>query len=166
VLQEFNQGGYFMKNIFKATLPLLFASVCLAQSEVTWRTFVGNTQNNPVAGIPSAGLPWFDTGGTVTVNLANGQVQFVINGLVLVGGNSSGTTGGVAMVVGTLVCNPGATDGQAIIDTPSVPLSGQGDAAFSGNLMSTPPATCNNPIFLIRSTTGSEPWFATAAVRL
>ena len=115
-----------------------------------------------MAGIASGGLPWITSGGNATVNFTDGTVTFVVEGLVLVGGAASGTRAGVATVKGTLVCDPGAGD-QVIIDTPLVPLSSQGNAAFSGHFEITPPPTCINPLFLIRTSGGA--WIATGAVR-
>jgi hypothetical protein len=110
-----------MKKVVKVMLPLLFAAASFAQSNATWLRIVGVITapgvSNPVAGIPSGGLPWTTTSGAVTVNLTSGAVTFDVVGLVLVGGNASGTPDGVTSVKGTLVCDPGATD-QVIIDTP------------------------------------------------
>jgi hypothetical protein len=157
-----------MKKVVMVMLPLLFAAASFAQSTASWLRIVGVITapgvQNPVAGIPSGGLPWTTTSGAATVNLTTGVVTFVVDGLVLVGGNASGTPDGVTSVKGTLVCDPGATD-QAIIDTPAVPLSSRGNAAFSGNFESALPATCINPLFLIRVAPAGA-WIATAAVRL
>ncbi|HYK58349.1 MAG TPA: hypothetical protein VEV85_02870 [Bryobacteraceae bacterium] len=154
-----------MKKVVKVMLPLLFAATSFAQTNATWLRIVGVITapqvSNPVAGIASGGMPWTTSGGTATVNFTNGTVAFVVEGLVLVGGNASGTRGGVASVRGTLVCDAGAAD-QVIIDTPVVPLSAQGNASFSGHFESAPPPTCINPLFLIR--TGAV-WIATGAVR-
>jgi len=156
-----------MKKVVKVMLPLLFAATSFAQTNATWLRIVGVITapqvSNPVAGIASGGMPWTTSGGTATVNFTNGTVAFVVEGLVLVGGNASGTPDGVTSVKGTLVCDPGATD-QVVIDTPAVPLSSQGNAAFSGNFVSALPPTCINPLFLIRTSGGA--WIATAAVRL
>lgn len=145
---------------------LVFASTSVANaSVVSWETIVGVITapgtSNMVAGINSGG-PWATTGGSAIVNLANGDISFKVEGLNLVGGNNSGTPGPVTAVKGTLVCNPGAGEGQAVLDTPTVPLSPQGDAEFIGNLGSVP--TCNNPLFLVR--VGSGIWIATGLVRV
>ena len=157
-----------MKNVVRVMLPLLFATASFAQSNTVWHRTVGVITApgvaNPVAGIASGGLPWTASGGTVTVNLATGAVAFVVDGLVLVGGNASGTPGGVTSVRGTLVCDPGATD-QVIINTPVVPLSAQGNAAFSGQFEGPPPpATCAKPVFLVLASPANV-WIATGAVR-
>jgi hypothetical protein len=97
------------------------------------------------------------------VNLTTGGTVFLVEGLVLVGGNNTGTPGPVTSVKGTLVCNPGSTT-QAVIDTAAVPLDAQGNAAFFGSLASVPPSSCTNPLFLIR-VPGPNLWIATGAVR-
>jgi len=133
---------------------------------VRWENIVGVITapgvNNPVAGIASGLLPWTATRGKARVNLANGDVGFRVEGLVLVGSNSAGTRGDLTEVKGTLVCNPGATD-QAVVDTPAVPFSVFGDAQFVGSLGSLP-SPCNNPLFLVRLVNGR--WIATGAVRV
>ena len=155
-----------MKNVVKAMLLLLFATASFAQSTTVWHRIVGVITapgtSNTVAGIMSGG-PWTTSGGNATVNFTQGIVTFVVEGLVLVGGNNSGTPDFVTSVRGTLVCNPGAAD-QVIRNTVLVPLSSQGNAAFSGNFLGgAPPATCTNPLFLIRVDAGV--WIATGAVR-
>ena len=155
-----------MKKLVKMMLPLFFAAASFAQSNATWQRIVGVITapgvSNPVAGIASGALPWTTTSGTATVDFTSGVVTFNVTGLVLVGGNASGTPDGVTSVKGTLVCSPGTGD-QAIIDTPAVPLSAQGNAAFTGHFEGSAPASCTNPLFLIR--TLGNAWIATGAVR-
>jgi hypothetical protein len=83
-----------------------------------------------------------------------------VEGLVLVGGNATGTPGPVTSVVGTLVCNPGTAD-QAILDTGAANLSSAGNAELSFKL--NVPSTCNSPLFLIRA---GVRWIATGAMRV
>ena len=147
---------------------LLFASASFANgTTVGWETIVGVITSpaspNMVDGISPGGAPWATTGGSAIVNLASGAISFQVKGLNLVGGTSSGTPGPVTAVKGTLVCNPGGGDSQAILDTPTVPLSPRGDAQFIGNLEGVP-ETCNNPLFLVR--TGMGAWLATGLVRV
>jgi hypothetical protein len=107
----------------------------------------------PSGQISSGTLPWVTRSGSARVDLTSGHVQFNVNGLVLIGGNGSGTAGSVDQVIGTLVCNPGSTDAsqlQAIVDTPPVALSTLGNARFSGQLTGDVPFPCSNPLFLIR----------------
>src|SRR5262245_5670575 len=138
------------------------------ESVVTWRNLVGNITapgiDNPVAllrddnglvisQISSGSLPWTTRSGSASVDLVTGAVRFTVNGLVLNGGNATGTAGVVNVVTGTLVCNPGSSDEaqpQAILDTPSVALSPNGNARFSGQLIDGVPPLCGSPLFLIR----------------
>src|SRR6516225_6926500 len=145
-----------MKRVFALLFSLLFASTSLASDDavVRWRNIVGVITapgvSNTVAGIHSGGLPWTVAAGRARLDLATGVVTFFVEELVLVGGNASGTPGPVKSVKGTLVCNPGSTDDQAVIDTPAVPLDAQGNADFDGKLSSIPLLSCVNPLFLIR----------------
>lgn len=158
-----------MRKTLVLLVLLLFASAAVGEDDavVRWQTIVGVITapgvNNPVAGIPSGALPWTAKGGKARVNLANGDVGFKVAGLVLVGGNVIGTRGDLTEVKGTLVCNAG-TGTQAVIDTPAVPFSVQGDAEFVGSLESLPPTPCANPLFLIRLV--NNRWIAAGAVRV
>jgi hypothetical protein len=136
-------------------------------SVVNWRTIVGvitapdidnpvavvtNQQGTVVTKISAGTLPWTARDGSARVDLISGAVEFSVRGLVLVGGNASGTSP-INQVTGTLVCNPGSTDNaqpQTILDTPPVALSALGDARFSGELTAPVPFHCTNPLFLVR----------------
>jgi hypothetical protein len=159
-----------MKTISVLLVALLIPSASLSQDDgavVRWNNIVGVITaplvNNPVAGIPSGLFPWHATRGEALVNLATGDVEFEIQGLVLVGTNFSGTRGDLTQVKGTLVCNPG-TAAQAVLDTDAVPFSEQGGAQFAGNL-GTVPIPCANPLFLVRLPANNR-WIATGAVRV
>ena len=134
---------------------------------VRWGRLVGVITaqgiSNPVAGVASGETPWTTSIGAAAVDLTNGDAAFFVQGLVLVGGNTSGTTGPVKSVKGALVCNAGAAD-QTVIDTPAVPLDAQGNAEFKGDLAKVPPASCSNPMFLILNAPKNV-WIATGAVR-
>jgi hypothetical protein len=168
---QLEEDGTTMRKAFALLLllPLFLTTAAFAadgnETTVRWRTIVGNINDpgtsNPVAGIPSGGLPWTTTGGRARVNLATGQMAFNVSGLVLNGGNASGTPDGVANVKGTLVCNPG-TPAQSVHDTATVALSAEGDAEFIGTLGSLP--ACANPLFLVRVPANNS-WIATGAVR-
>jgi hypothetical protein len=158
-----------MKIVCSTLFLVVFACASSAQviPVLRWERIVGNINapgvNNPVAGVPSGGLPWTTTAGAASVNILNGAITFQVQGLVLVGGNFTGTTDQVTTVLGTLICNAG-TPTQAFIDTPPVPLSPVGDAQFTGTLVGIP-AACATPIFLIRQNTPTPgPWIATGAV--
>jgi hypothetical protein len=146
----------------------LFAHGHDYSSVVNWRNIVGVITapgvDNPVAvttggdgnvltKVSSGTLPWVTRTGSASVDLTTGAVEFSVRGLVLNGGNASGTSGPINQVTGTLVCNPGSTDvnqPQAILDTPPVALSALGNAYFTGELTTAVPAPCDGPLFLIR----------------
>jgi len=117
--------------------------------------------DNPVSGIHSGTSPWTTRNGNAKINLATGEGSFEVEGLVLNGGNVTGTPGPITSVVGTLVCNVGSTMGpaEAIIDTPAASLSRLGDAELSFKI-NVPPA-CSNPVFLLRIPQFGLRWIAT-----
>jgi hypothetical protein len=90
------------------------------------------------------------------INLTTGEGSFDVEGLVLNGGNASGTPGAVSSVIGTLVCNAGSPAGsvEAAIFTPATSLSAAGDAELSFRIGV--PSACNNPLFLIRVAPGLD----------
>ena len=164
-----------MKKVLAVLLPLaLYASGTFAwdndDSIVRWRTIVGNitvSANDAVGGINPGSTPWSTTGGRARVNLATGHVSFDVEGLVLNGGNATGTPGPIDQVEGSLICDAG-TDNQTIFTTAPVPLNAQGNADFSGTFGSSP-GTCTNPLFLVRigpdRPGANQRWIATGAVR-
>jgi hypothetical protein len=160
-----------MKYMFGALLSLLFASAAFADSSVVrWDSIVGVITvpglDNPVADIHGGATPWTTTRGQATINLNNGGTGFFVQGLVINGGTSTGTTGPISAVIGTLVCNAGQGD-EKVYDTSPVSLSPLGNAGFSGNIGAID-APCNNPLFLIRIAQPAGAfgrWIATGAVR-
>jgi hypothetical protein len=163
-----------MKKITAVLLPL---TLCAAtafgledeSSIVRWNSIVGVITapgvDNPVGTIHGGAGPWSVRGGRAQVNLSNGLTSFDVDGLVLNGGTSSGTPGAISAVKGTLVCNSGGA--ATILDTTPVPLDVHGDAHFTGQLAAVP-ASCDNPLFLIRidSPVGAAGrWIATGSER-
>jgi hypothetical protein len=159
---------------FAASLILVAASVLpshAADTVVRWQKVVGvitaPNVDNPVAGISAGTLPWTTKGGSAHINLTTGTGSFEVEGLVLNGGNATGTTGPITSVVGTLVCNPGGDNTnppvQVTVDTPAAPLSAQGNAELSFKM--NVPQTCTNPLFLIRIPQFGLRWIAAGAVR-
>jgi hypothetical protein len=144
-----------MKKVVAVLLPLLFCTAAVMALDfgefVRWNSIVGVITapgvDNPVSGIHAGAGPWSVHSGRARVNLTTGATFFDVDGLVLNGSNSSGTPGPVTAVMGTLVCNPGATP--AILDTTPVALNVHGDAQFAGQISGIP-STCNNPLFLVR----------------
>ena len=163
-----------MKKMLVVVLTLMFASTAFAFDEddsiVRWRNIVGVITainvDNPVGNIHAGTFPWSVRNGRASVDLANGAASFEVEGLTIVGTAFSGTPGPVTAVTGTLVCNAG-TNSQMALDTASVPLNVRGDAHFSGHIHNIP-ATCNNPLFLVRiaSPAGAAGfWIATGTER-
>jgi len=142
-------------------------------SIVQWNRIVGvitaPNVDNPVAGISAGTLPWTTRQGRAHVNLATGEASFDVEGLVLIGGNATGTPGPINRVTGTLVCNPGTTV-QAVRNSAEVELSPRGNAHFHGEIHGIP-ATCSDPLFLVRigpsfpSPGAVGRWLATGADR-
>ena len=161
-----------MKTIFALAITVVCGGSVFASqynpSVVTWTNIVGVITapgiDNPVAvvsdengkvvsQVQSGTLPWRTRTGTARVDLATGGVEFSVSGLVLIGGNTTGTATPINQITGTLVCNPGSSDAsqpQAILDTEPVTLSTLGNAKFSGELTTNVPYPCASPLFLIR----------------
>jgi len=150
---------------------LCSATTAFAQNDavVRWKTIVGNitvSNNDAVGGINPGTTPWSTVGGRARVNLATGHVSFDVDGLVLNGGNATGTPGPVDQVEGSLICDAGQKD-QTIFTTTPVPLTRKGmrilrDIQYhSGHL--------HKPLFLVRFgpdlPAANQRWIATGAVR-
>jgi hypothetical protein len=163
-----------MNKILLLALLLAPAALFAQQADdsvVQWERIVGvitaPNVDNPVAGIKAGAGPWTTRDGHARIDLLTGRASFDVEGLVLVGGNSSGTPGPVATLNGTLVCNAG-TGNQEIIDTAEVKLSSEGNAHFRGQLDHLP-AACASPLFLVRIgsslSAAAGRWLGTGAVR-
>jgi hypothetical protein len=152
-----------MKKVCLLSLTLCAAAFGQADTVVRWRGIEGVITapgvDNPVGQVHSGGLPWTTRSGSARINLTTGGGSFDVEGLVLNGGTASGTPGGVASVVGTLVCNAGSPAGtvETAIDTPAAALNSAGDAELTFRI--NVPPVCNNPLFLIRVPSGR--WIAT-----
>jgi hypothetical protein len=152
-----------MKKVCLLTLTLCAGAFAQTDTVVRWRGIEGVITapgtDNPVGQIHSGGGPWTTQDGNARIDLDTGEGSFEVEGLVLNGGNASGTPGPVASVIGTLVCNPGSPAGstEMAIDTPATPLSAEGNAELSFKI--NVPAACNHPVFLIRVPSGR--WIAT-----
>ena len=143
-----------------------------------WKQIVGvvtapNVDNPVASSVDTSGAtnaihagagPWTATSGNARVDLSNGTVTFTVSGLVLNGGNFTGTVPAtIPKVVGTLVCNSGTQDVVVTKDTPPTTITSEGDADFSGQFTTSVPPSCANPLFLIRVPSGR--WIASGAVR-
>jgi hypothetical protein len=165
-----------MKKVLAVLLPLTLCAAAAFgfdndDSVVRWKSIVGVITalnvDNPVGNIHSGTFPWHARSGRASVNLSTGATAFEVDGLVINGAVFSGTPGPIDAVTGTLVCNAGDNT-QAVLDTTAVPLNVHGDARFSGHIAGIP-ASCGNPIFLLRIATPATGavgrWIATGAER-
>jgi hypothetical protein len=157
------------------------ASSATTTQLLQWKTIFGIKESGDVVGVGTpgtgtgaitGGAPWETLGGSAAVDLANGDVNFEVEGLILavgtnfVSGDSFvtppasglpiGTPAGITEVKGTLVCNVSGTGGPSVwVDTPVTTLDAQGNAHFSGSFSSSIPSDCTtdpttNDAFLIR----------------
>jgi hypothetical protein len=152
-----------MRKVCLLLLTLCAGAFAQTSTTVRWRGIEGVITtpgaDNPVGQIHSGAGPWTTRNGNARINLDTGEGTFEVEGLVMNGGPSSGTPGGVTSVVGTLVCNPGNALGspETPIDTPPANISATGDAELSFKIIV--PPVCNKPVFLIRVASGR--WIAT-----
>jgi hypothetical protein len=104
-----------------AAFVLVFLSFGLVSAvaqdpTVTWKEVHGIVVPGSIVGagtgaVTGGGLPWITSGGVAHVNLATGQVQFVVRGLVLAAGSPIGTRGDINAVFATLVCDTNGSAG-------------------------------------------------------
>ena len=172
-----------MKKVLAVLLSLAFCATAVFaldndDSVVRWRSIAGvlaggnthppNGIGNPVGNLPSGNFPWSIRSGHASVNLSTGATSFEVEGLVINGSAVSGTPGPVTAVKGTLVCNASFVSNGEVLDTTAVPLNVHGDAHFSGQIQNIP-ASCGNPLFLVRVVTPGGPednrWIATGIGR-
>ena len=152
-----------MKTVCLLLLTLCAGAFAQTDTVVRWRGMEGVITapgvDNPVGQIHSGAGPWTARSGNARIDFATGCGSFEVEGLVLNGGSASCSSGTVANVVGTLVCNAGSPAGtvETAIDTPAAALSSAGNAELSFKI--NVPAACNNPLFLIRVPSGR--WIAT-----
>jgi hypothetical protein len=160
-------------------LLLAISAAAAEDQDVHWRQIVGIILPASVVGsgtgaVTGGGFPWTTTRGVAHIDLQNGEIQFVVRGLVLAGGNAIGTRGPITAVNGTLICDADGTAGggnSVTVETPSVSLSATGDAQFSGSVGSLPAVCSTQPdlAFLVRVTgvngvSVEGPWIANGAV--
>ena len=164
-----------MKKMLALLAVLCSATAAFAHHQddtvVRWRSIVGVITalnvDNPVGAIHSGTFAWQARSGRASVNLSTGAAFFEVEGLTINGSVFSGTPGPIDAVTGTLVCNAGGRT-PTVLDTAAVPLNVNGDALFYGHIAGVP-ASCGNPIFLLRIATPATGavgrWIATGAER-
>lgn len=114
---------------------------------------------NDVNGVAPGGRPWVIRKLRATVD-ADGNIRAKGEGLLLGGGAGVGTRGPVTQVAATLFCGAGAA--LVTLNSRAVELDRRGDFEIRGTLSAVPPATCENPVLIIRSAPNGVPgaWFA------
>jgi hypothetical protein len=173
--------------LFLALCALLGSARPAIAWELQWKTVLGIQQTGDQVGVGTGavfgGAPWATTGGSVHVDLDNGDVNFEVTGLILAVGSVPslktlgvpiGTPGPVTEVKGTLVCDVDGTanGGNSLdFDTPATTLSADGNAHLRGSFVKALDPLCssdNDDAFVIRIV---EPaafagaWIAFGAVR-
>lgn len=115
----------------------------------------GAVAANDVNGVAPGGRPWFIHKLKATVYV-DGTIAVKGRGLILGGGASTGTRGGVTQVAATLFC------GTTPFNSGAAPIAVNGDFEIRGALSAVPPSPCATPILLIRNAPGGVPgaWFA------
>ena len=164
-----------MKKVCAMLCLLLGASLSHAQNSSTlvrWNSIAGVVTaqgvDNPIGNTVHSGtFAWTARGGFATVDLASGAARFHVEGLVVNGTKFSGTPGPIPAVIGTLVCNAG-TNTEAVLNMNQVAtFDAQGNAQLVGRIASIP-ATCANPLFLLRIANlagANGRWIATGTER-
>ena len=113
---------------------------------------------NTVRGISPPGQIWVIADLDADVS-TDGHIFVRGRGLLLGGGNTIATNGGQS-VFATLFCGPAASATASSSNTTGVPLAANGDFSIDDTLSPTPANPCDTPVLLIRSTAGTNAWFA------
>jgi hypothetical protein len=123
-----------------------------------------NVTRNIVRDVNPAGQIWVISAFRADVKV-DGRIRVVGRGLLLGGGNTIGTNGN-ASVFATLICAAVEPFTQfSTDDVTGVPLAANGDFRIDDVLVPAPPAECDSPVLLIRTTVGGG-WFAAGIPKL
>jgi|SRR5437879_2475181 len=107
---------------------------------------------NDIRGVAPGGQPWVIRRLEAKVK-DNGDIRAEGKGLLLAGGNSIGTTGGLPTVFATLFCGSDVSHNSGVH-----PLAADGDFKIKDTLSPPPPTPCTSPVLLIRVAAGR--WIA------
>jgi hypothetical protein len=120
-----------------------------------------NVTLNTVRGVLPAGQIWVIAALKADVS-TDGRIRVRGRGLLLGGGNAIGFNGN-ASVFATLICEPTAPFTQHNTALTGVPLEANGDFRID-DVLTSPPQECASPVLLIRTTGGTQPWFAAGII--
>jgi hypothetical protein len=113
---------------------------------------------NTVRGISPPGEIWVIAGLDADVS-TDGRIFVRGRGLLLGGGNGIGTNGGQS-VFATLFCGAAGSATASSSNPTGVPLAADGDFIIDDVLSRAPANPCDTPVLLIRTTVGTNAWFA------
>lgn len=113
---------------------------------------------NTVRGISPPGQIWVIAGLDADVR-TDGRIFVRGRGLLLGGGNGVGTNGGQS-VFATLFCGDTASATASSSNATGLPLAADGDFIIDDVLSPAPANPCDTPVLLIRTTAGTNAWFA------
>lgn len=132
-------------------------------SNVVVNAGVTTVSANTVRGIAPSGQIWriADLHANVSVD---GHIRVQGRGLLLGGGNSIGTNAN-QRVFATLFCGAATSATAFSSEAAGVALDTDGDFTIDDQLSSLPPTPCESPVLLIRTTSGTRPWFAAGIPR-
>jgi len=123
-----------------------------------------NVTQNIVRGVAPAGQIWVIAAFRADVKV-DGRIRVDGRGLLLGGGVDIAMNGN-ASVFATLICAAVAPFTQfSTEDVTGVPLAANGDFRIDDVLVPAPPAECDSPVLLIRTTAGGT-WFAAGIPKL
>ena len=105
---------------------------------------VGSTPSQPVAGVPSGGALWVIRRGEVTIQ-DGGRLEVEVQGLLLGGGASIGTTAGIPSLAASVAC--GGVVAPAGSTSDPAPFSAAGDFQVRQTL--TLPQPCRGLVVLV-----------------
>jgi hypothetical protein len=118
---------------------------------------------NIVRGVQPAGQIWVISALRADVKV-DGSIHVDGRGLLLGGGNLIGFTAN-ASVFATLICEAVAPFTERSTNAVGVPLEPDGDFRIDDVLVPAPPAVCDSPVLLIRTTGANPGWFAAGIPR-
>jgi hypothetical protein len=119
---------------------------------------VTTVTTNTVRGIAPAGQIWVISSLEGQVS-TDGRIFVRGRGLLLGGGDGIGTNGGQS-VFATLFCGAAGSATAFSSNKTGVPLAANGDFAIDDVLSAAPADPCDTPVLLIRTTGGTNAWFA------